>query len=449
MNKKIRCLATLAALMLSLSSLAGCKGNKTTFLDYNGDALATLTDYGVSGLKSSVVGAEAYAEIAYQQAAAILAEQNGWDSTEAQQHLADDGYTIQTHFNPDVFMAVSTAYNEDSQFNKVEVGCAVTNHSGWLLAAFSSGSEEYNLAYTKTQPYSSIKPLSVYAPALEKGLIHWGSLYPDSPIKTVINEQGNEVAWPQNSTNIFLEKDVGLSLAISQSLNTVAVRCLLDYGVENSMTFLKENFNIPLEPEEALVTASGTEEVLGNIALGYLREGVTPVDMAGYYQIFANGGYYSAPCAIRSIQSRSGKTIFQYQAERKQVLKSSTTAVMNELLQGVVAPGGSGENAALENIEVAGKTGTGELGNWFVGVTPEYSCAVWHGNQLQENIAENLFSGIFKRVPDQKIHQFAENAEIYQRVFCCESGLLQAEHCTQTAMGWFERGSEPSTCSLH
>ena len=146
--------------------------------------------------------------------------------------------------------------------------------------------------------------------------------------------------------------------------------------------------------EETIISQYGEEEVLGNLGMGYLREGVSPVDMAGYYQIFANGGKYYKPTAIYEIKDNSGKSIYKRNVSINQVIEKSTADIMNLLLQEVVSENGTGKDAMIDGLAVGGKTGTGEKGNWFVGFTPEYTCAVWHSTQLEKNYGCKIFSKI-------------------------------------------------------
>ena len=126
---------------------------------------------------------------------------------------------------------------------------------------------------------------------------------------------------------------------------------------------------------------------------------------------------------------------------------------MNRLLTGVVERGGTGARAALPGMEVCGKTGTGELNesNWFVGLTPEYSCAVWHSNGGVGNIAPAMFSTIMYNMPTDMntTKAFKKCANVYKSVYCAESGLLFSESCSRMQIGYYVRGEEPAPCPGH
>jgi penicillin-binding protein 1A len=259
--------------------------------------------------------------------------------------------------------------------------------------------------------------------------------------------------WPNNSTGIFSERYAYIYQAVKESLNTVAVKCLADYGINNSIKFLEEKFAIPLSYEKELSAKRGEEEVMGNIALGFLSQGVSTVDMAGYYQIFANGGKYQAPKTILKICDCEGNEIYSRQYSQKQVFKSTTADMMNYILKEVVSPGGTGEKARCEKVRVAGKTGTDDLGenNWFVGVTPEYSAAFWHGFN-DKNIASQIFSSAINEIYNELSpikREFIYTSPLERVVYCTETGKRAGANCGLIHMGYFTREEVPSPCDRH
>lgn len=437
------------ALVLQLFTLTACstKGS-LKILDGAEEELAVLTSSNISKntLKDSAYAA--YLEVALEEAVGIIAELEDCSAKKAEKLLFSKGYTVHTAFNSTVFSSIQNAYKEHQEA-ELEFACAVTDLNGRLLAAFSAGREGKNLATENTAPYSAFKPLSVYAPAIDAGVANWSTVYRDAPVKKISAKKGEEEDWPSNPAGTYTYKDTTLFDGLQQSLNTVAVRCLQEYGVQNSIDQLKENYGIDLTAEENRANVSGEDEVLGNIALGYLSEGVSPIDMAGYYQVFGNNGGYIAPKAVTLILDKDGEEVYSSSAEETQVMKKTTAYIVNQLLQGVTAPAGTGNKAVFGEIPVAGKTGTGEEGNWFVGITPEYSCAVWHGNEYTENRAAEIFAsavGGFKHSEDA---QFNGAAGLRKAVYCSESGKLLSKKCIKMQMGYYESSSVPAICDKH
>lgn len=392
-----------------------------------------------------------YLEVVIQEAANILSEQKNISYSEAITRLFTEGYYIDTAFDAaacEALQIVSTRCEKTC-----DAACALTDLNGNLLAVTSYNTEDkqINHALERRSPYSSFKALSVYTPALEKGLACWSSLYQDSPYKQIENPDGTMRDWPSNATNLYTRKDISVYEALRQSVNTVAVKCLAKVGVQNSIDFLQECFGIPLKQEESAAKDYGEEEVIGSIALGYLEEGLTPVEMAGYYQIFANGGKYTAPKAITEIINADGGIVYIREAETKQVIRPATADTMNKLLQGVLAPGGTGDAITFREVEIAGKTGTGDdfLDNWFVGVTPGYSLAVWHGEHTS-NQAAQLFSAaireLYKTRPDAN-RKFVTHQNLQQMAYCVQSGHAFGPNCTDIAAGYFESADVLPECS--
>ena len=383
----------------------------------------------------------AYLELALDEAVQLIAEAEGCDTADAQNLLRTQGYTIRTAFDKTAFEALKIL---ETQWETVcDAACALTDLHGGLVAVYCTDPEEKQINYLtqRHSPYSSFKALSVYTPAMEKGIAHWSSLYEDAPYKQIENEAGQLQDWPANVTNTYSREKVPVYEALRISLNTVAVKCLADVGVQESVEFLQKGFGIPLKEEQYVIETYGEEEVLGSIALGYLETGITPVEMAGYYQIFANGGLYAAPKAVTGIIREDGSVLYQRQLQEKQVVSQATADAMNRLLRGVVAPGGTGAQAYCKDVEVAGKTGTGDdyKDNWFVGVTPGYSLAVWHGKN-ESNRAAELFAEVvnklYQALPNAN-RKFVTHKNLQQLAYCTRSGKAFSEGCTSIETGYY------------
>ena len=430
-------------------SFTGC-GEKgaVTVLDSDGNVIAVPETFDFSREDIEVPGYSSYVEIVLAEAASVLRLLYDYSDDEAEKALLKDGYTIKTSFVPEIYSAINSM-NNDFGSDAVAVGCSVTDYDGNLLAVFSS--DEVNYAASLQSPHSSFKPLSVYAPAMEEGIIDWSSMYVDMPYMTVDNGSGKLEEWPSNASGTYSGERVGIYEGVKHSLNTMAVHVLHDYGVTKSIQFLTESFGMDFSYEQSRMAVKGEDEIIGNIALGSLYNGVTTVDMAGYYQIFGNLGKYERPHCILEICDAEGKAIYKYESQKKQIISEDTAYIMNRLLKGVVETDGTGESAYCEGIEVAGKTGTGTYGegNWFVGVTPEYSIAVWHSAATTGNIASSMFSRIVSYMPEANETRFKPSGTVRKTVLCAESGLLFSAGCMRMQVGYFVEGNEPDKCTEH
>ena len=447
---KIKICFIIAAVTLLNIALCGCTGDsKTVVTDKEGNVISTLTDmtYGKSEYKDE--NYKAFAHLAFDEAAEILADKYNWELDKAKKKLETKKYTIVTTFDKKVLEE-----NLKNTYNDCKLATAILRLDGSISAVFAKDKDDLKINYAtnKTNPGSTFKPLSVYAPAIDNETVCWSTMFEDSPVGTVKNDEGEEVYWPQNASGVYTNRNYSVSKAIKESTNTVAVKCLQKYGADNSIKFLKDNFQIDLTYEQNVSLFAGNEQVLNNIALGYFSSGVSVVDMAGFYGIFANEGKYIKPYCVSEIKNNLGLRVYKAKPQTKQVVTKETANLCNLLLREVVKPYGTGEDAAVEGVDIAGKTGTTNNyeDNWFVGVTPEYLTAVWHGSDFGTNVADKIYSLIMTdllKKSDKK--NFPEYDNIVTRVYCDESGGVITKNCKKMGIGYFSVKNIPDDCSIH
>ena len=221
---------------------------------------------------------------------------------------------------------------------------------------------------TKRPPGSTIKPLSVYAPAFERKIINWASIIEDSPVQD--GQLGSP--WPSNANKKYIG-DVTVKYSVANSLNTVAVKILHKLGREASFDFLTRSLKIySLNKETDMGDAS--------LALGQPSKGVTLRELTSAYAIFQNG----IMCKSRTyykVTDSTGRIILENASEQKKVISDETATIMTKLLETVVSEGTARGYIDLEDIEVAGKTGTTQYNNdkYFIGYTPNLLAGVWQG----------------------------------------------------------------------
>ena len=339
---------------------------------------------------------------------------------------------------------------KESRLKNVPFAAVITSTDGKILCAFSGGGEDENYAITHTQPYSAFKPLSVYSPAIEKGTINWASTFTDSPVKQTMNEYGEYEDWPVNGNGKYTNAETSIRDCIKLSLNTTAIRCLSETGVSYCMDFLSEKFGIDVSAERQQAALNGDEEVLHSIGLGYLQGGVSPVDMAGYYQIFATGGNYIKPYSVLEIGDSEGNIIYTAAPSAKALISESTAFIMNELLRSPLEIGGTAADAHIEGIRLGGKTGTGTdyAGNWFVCFSPEYCISVWHGKYI-ENYCTEIFSELSQHISFDSEKAYPECKTAEMKVYCKESGGGFTMNCPTMSNGYFATDAVPDRCTLH
>ena len=439
-----RIFAMLTCLILILSMTACSTPKNVTLTDYKGQKIATASSLEPNGIELSDDALLSYVQTALGQTVQILAQLHSCTEEQAEKKLFSSKYTINTYLDSTAFEAMKNGAAEYVA-NDVSIAMAATNANGGLIATY--GTKETDPALTRLSPHSAFKPLSVYAPAIEDGVINWSTVFEDSPYQLIKTEDG-EREWPQNPDGKYSYQPTTVQSAVQHSLNTIAVKCLKKYGVEKSINNLETNFGINCDYEKQQLMQSGEDEIIGNIALGSLANGVSAVDMAGYYQIFANGGLYSQPCAVTNILDSDGKMIFQYKPEQKRIISSQTATVMNRMLSTVVSAEGTAEGAIIPGVDVCGKTGTGDDGNWFIGLTPQYTCSVWHGNELQSNICENIFSKTVSGFNHAEGARYNQSRDVVRHIYCtlCGNTPTGGEKISD---GYFFKTDSLGTCKGH
>jgi penicillin-binding protein 1A len=295
------------------------------------------------------------------------------------------------------------------------------------------------------QPGSAIKPLVVYAPALEKGYTTALSLL-DSPVTI-----GN------NTFNNYDHKYAGwitMRTAVQWSKNTYAVRLLHNMGADYGLEFGKKL---------GITSFDDSRDSNLSLALGGITYGISPLEMAGAYGAIANQGVYIEPHSILRIIDSDGKVLYEANPQKRVAMSEQTAYIMTDLLQTVVKSG-TGTRARM-NRPVAGKTGTTEETKdiWFMGYTPEFTGAVWMGFDQEENIKDGQAAGgyhpaLIWRAVMQKaseglpVQQFTRPSGIVNKAICTKSGKLPNAFCPKEDLinEVFVQGSLPNeTCDLH
>ncbi|XEC92601.1 PBP1A family penicillin-binding protein [Paenibacillus tarimensis] len=300
----------------------------------------------------------------------------------SEEELRIGGYHIYTTLNAGAQSVMEKEFDNDDNFEKspdeqqVQGAMIIIDHRTGDIEAMVGGRDYtkkgWNRVLQPRQPGSAFKPITSYGPALETGdWFPWSILRDD---KECFNGY-----CPTDSNRVKYIGPVPMKQAIKESRNLPAVWLLNQIGVKQGVDFAgRLGFNLSAEDRNLA------------IALGGLTNGVTPMQMATAYSVFANGGKSVDPHSIVKIQDKNGEMIYEYKAPKaKQLIAPETAWYMTEILQGVLEQGGTGTKARISR-PVAGKTGTTQHGieglrssrnrdAWFVGYTPEWTAAVWMG----------------------------------------------------------------------
>lgn len=193
-------------------------------------------------------------------------------------------------------------------------------------------------------------------------------------------------------------------------------------------------------------------------ALGGITKGVKNVELCAAYAAIANNGNYIKPIYYTQILDHDGNVLIENTSVSRSVIKDSTAYLLTSAMEDVVKKG-TGTACQLDNMTVAGKTGTTEDYNdlWFVGYTPYYTCAVWSGYDNNEKIPEdarNFHKNLWKKVMT-RIHEGLEDKDfempssVEKASVCSETGLLPRAGCP-TITEYFDISSLPTEyCDEH
>ncbi|MCL2177750.1 MAG: transglycosylase domain-containing protein, partial [Firmicutes bacterium] len=277
----------------------------------------------------------------------------------------------------DSFQVKVNATNGDTADALVGVIC---NHTG-RVKAFASKSK-YNLTNMRRSPASTIKPVLVYAPAIEHGII--------SPASTILDQHTNFNGYAPTNFRGTQEGYVSVRHSIKRSLNIPAVKTLNYLGVENAYYYATQ-INIHLDENDKSLALS----------LGGLTRGITPLQLANAYVPFANGGTFIEAHFVNKITSgetnnkprrnfnnnskyNNHKILYEANPSAKKIYSDCTAYLMTDILR-ETAQSGTARRLANLNFDVAAKTGTAGTRTfntdiWNVSYTSADTIVVWLGN---------------------------------------------------------------------
>ena len=309
-----------------------------------------------------------------------------------------------------------------------------------------------------TEVGSSIKPLSVYGPALDLGYSPGSITYNmDGPITGWNTEKG----YPSGGLDSRYGP-VTFRRAIVSSLNVPAAHILMDDVTPPvSAQYLYE-----LGATENKINVDGAGLALGT-------SGFTPIQMAAAYSAIANDGVYLEPLSFTKVLDAEGNVILDADEVRDthRVFQESTAWMLVDMLTDAVKSG-TGTKAKITDMTVAGKTGTNSdyASVYFAGMTPYYVSTLWVGHDYPINKLKKGSSGGNEAAPlwqayMAKIHEGLEDKAIIdadptslglvKRTICPVSGLLATDACKadedhKPVTEWFLADKAPTDyCDMH
>ena len=364
--------------------------------------------------------------------------------------------------------------NSDGTYTEIEqpqaAACVFDYRTGELKAIVGgrykpTTRKTLNRASGMTMPVgSSIKPLTVYAPAIDLGASPASIAYNmPVPISGWKDSSGKD-SWPKNYGGGGYKGPQSFRSALRNSYNTAAAQILMTYvGVSRSVEYLHlmgiPDKNINADPF--------------GLALG--SSGITPVQMAVAFGTIANKGVYQQPLSFSRIVDSNGNVVvdMHQQQDRHQVFKPSTAYLVVDMLKEAVQSG-TGTKAKISSQVVAGKTGTNSdsKGVFFAGMTGWYSASVWIGHDNYKalsskatggNAAAPLWQSFMEKIHKAKkldsreiIDGTPSDYNLVRVTTCGVSGQLATDACYNDVNGyktitdyWSADSVPTAYCSMH
>lgn len=365
------------------------------------------------------------------------------------------GLSIYCSYDPEIQNAVDTVFNNRANLDQVSSRTGqrlmsaisvVDNSSGFVVAIGNTMEKTVDrglnpAVHTAKQPGSSIKPLSVYSPAIEMGLITPASVVDDNPMLL------NGKAWPINVSPVW----GGLTTVmdgVTKSLNTIAVRVLDMVTPQAAYNFMVEKYGITtLVSEVELSDGSIMSDIARSpLSMGGLTYGLTSYEAAAAFATFPRNGAFTPATTIVEIRDSADRTIIDNRESTEYVIQARTAYYINSMLSNAVTSSyGTAGGARISGQTVAGKTGTtNNLYNlWFCGYTNYYTAAVWTGYEFDEQINNNYYNPsitLWQKVM-AIVHEGRENSpfnvpsDLHTYQICQDCGNLAVGACSNDVRG--------------
>ena len=305
--------------------------------------------------------------------------------------IAINGYKIYTYQNLEKQNALEKAIN-DKNLNCDSAGLIIDNEKSSIVAYV--GNSNYKILDAQRQPGSCIKPILVYAPAINEDIIYPCTQLLDE--KVTINDYS-----PKNVGNVY-RGYVSARESLSKSINIPAVKILSYVGIDKAKTYAEEmglKFN---EKDDSY-----------SLALGGMTYGTNILELTGSYTTLANKGFYKNPKFISFITDSKNKLVYINRTQSTKVLKEDTAYLITDMLK-TCAQSGTAKKLSTLDMDIASKTGTvgkpnskENLDAWNISYTQSQTIGIWLGNLDNQpincaggNQPTEIVRSYFEQLPD-------------------------------------------------
>lgn len=384
-----------------------------------------------------------------------LASATGYDTEVINRMILGGGYQIYSTIDVDVQNAAEEVYEDldnipktDSTYQQLQSGIVIIDNETGDIAAIVGGvgQKEGSLTLSRAtqsllSPGSTIKPLAVYAPALEMGLITPATVYDDTPFTF------GSSPWPKNEDDTY-HGLTNILTAMKRSTNTVAVKVLDDVGLDYAYHYAVNDMHLDtLVDQYELNGINYTDKSYWSLALGGMVRGVTIRDLTAAYASIENKGTYREARTYTKVLDSDGNVVLDNTQSSNENMSEKTAYYLTYMMEETVKDG-TGQEAQVPGIDTAGKTGTtsDDKDRWFAGYTSYYTGVVWCGYDqpqevvLEDDSIENPASVLFNKVMT-KVHEGKQNkafekpTSVIDVEVCQDSGNLVNDWCTKDIRG--------------
>lgn len=390
-----------------------------------------------------------------------LVKEYGYDRAYAENKFFNAGYQIYATVDLNAQKILEEAMlsdrfkakkkNSQGKEQSLQGAMTIMDYSGHIVAIGGGfGEKTDNRGLNRAtmafrQPGSSIKPISAYAPALEKNLISYSSFVHDKR-----KYYGD---WAPNNWYGGNWGYITARYALEQSSNTIPVYLIEEMGIQNSFDFLKQKLGITNLVEQDMNYAS--------LGMGGMYTGITTTQSAAAFAMFGNGGKYYEPTTYYQVLDQKGEIVLSNENYKPTpAISEDTATIMNHMLQNVVYNGGTGSVMAqyVPHMRIFAKTGTADQANdvWLAGGTPYYVATAWCGfDELiavpNANIAKTLWGTVMSKIHSNlPTKAYVDSEYVTVRYYCTETGGIATSACKSKSLGWYKTSNlNDFKCTKH
>ncbi len=431
-----------------------------------------------------------YIESVIAQLKADMVEKLGMSAEWAGKKVLSSGYKIYLPIDLEVQETLELVYVNDKEYmpqsgsglQPQSAMVVMDPYTGDVLGLVGGKGEKIiNLGTNRaTQavrpPGSAIKPITVYAPALDAGIITYGSVIDDTPLYFEETANGGTDPYPHNYPDTYRGLTT-IHSAIARSVNTIPLKVLSELTVERSFAFAHDKLHIH-SLIDSVTRSNGTtitDKGLAALGLGQLNYGLTVEELTAAYCIFQNNGVYNTPNLYLYVTDSGDNMVLNNEDDPEIVISDESATIMTIMLQNVVKTGTASGLTLKNSVDVAGKTGTtnADFDRYFVGYTPYYVGGVWTGYDMNQTLSafgpnpsqqtwDTVMTMLHKKYIDaaanggEPLKKFERSAGVIEVTYCRDSGLLCSDACaldprgSRAEVGYFTRESAPTEyCSTH